>query len=216
MTTDIKHTPETWFNGGQADMLQEIAKLKNQPDRRAALETFNELNNSFMKAMNPTAAPTPGERPKTHPAIDAAIDAAIGRENGWMGEIRGMSDGQLQDRYLDRALKFDLSRNRVPATTTLAEYKQRSPDLVEIAGKFTRPELERKEVLSRLVQDRGFTVSRAKVDYERKQNPDLVKLAEANLGGVRRGGAKYHDALYAEVSSVKKTLTNAKTLGVKI
>ena len=216
-------TAQRWFDGGgQEAELQRIGTIKNAEQRKASLQQFNEQNNSFMaeRVGREQSQPLP-ERPekaKTHPAIENAINEAMHKEPGWTRDIASMSDEQLRDRYLDRAMKQDIARNRLDSrVVTLSEYKDSRPDLVEFAGKYTRPELERKEILSRMIQDRRFNVSKAKIEWERKQNPDLVAIAERNLTdrNFRLTGPKYNDALYAEVSQVKRTLGNAKAVGFK-
>jgi len=126
-----------------------------------------------------------------------------------------MRDDELRHRYLTRMLEKDINRKRVDKWTTLREYTGSRPDLVELAEKFTRTELERKEVLSRMIDRQGFNVSKAKVEYERKQDPNLVATAELNISHRRLNRAQYNDVLFAEVSQVKKTLGNAKTAGFK-
>lgn len=216
---DQEMTAEKWFNGGQSDALEQLTKIKNPDQRKEALLKFNDLNNSFSKErLAPAAtaaAPGQTEKAKNHPAIDAAIGEAMTKERGWMADIKGMTDQQLQDRYMDRALKQDIIRNRVDSRMTLGEYKDSRPDLVEIAGKFPREQLERKEVLSRMVLDRRFSVSRCKIDHERKLNPDLVAIAEKNIAGRNLRGHRYNDALFQELGSVKKTMASAETLGFK-
>jgi hypothetical protein len=216
-------TAQRWFDeGGQETELQRIGTIKNAEQRKIALQQFNEQNNNFMAERSGQRQPPPlPERPekaKTHPAIEAAINETKNREPGWMRDITGMSDDQLRERYLERAMKQDGARNRLnPGVLTLSEYKENRPDLVEFAGKYTREELERKDILSRMIQDRRFNVSKAKIDWERKQNPELVKIAERNLTdrNFRQTGPKYNDALYSEVSQVKRTLGNAKAVGFK-
>ncbi len=87
--------------------------------------------------------------------------------------------------------------------------------MVEFAEKFNRNELERKEVLSRMIHERGFNVSRAKVDHERKLDPKLVALAERNIAHRHLRGPVYNDTLYEQVSYLKKTVANAKAVGFK-
>jgi len=88
--------------------------------------------------------------------------------------------------------------------------------LVEFAGKFNRGELERKEALSRMIQDRRFNISKCKVAHERKLNPELVAVAEKNIARRHIPAAKYNDKLFAEVSQVKKTMAHAKAAGFKL
>jgi hypothetical protein len=216
-------TAQRWFDqGGQEAELQRIGTIKNAEQRKTALQHFNEQNNTFMAERAGQSQPPPlPERPekaKTHPAIEAAINESMNKEPGWVRDIASMTDEQLRDRYFDRAMKQDSNRNRLdPRVVTLSEYKASRPDLVEFAGKYTRAELERKEILSRMIQDRRFNVSKAKIDWERKQNPELVAIAERNLTdrNFRQTGPKYNDALYSEVSQVKRTLGNAKAVGFK-
>jgi hypothetical protein len=228
MTTQTETHPETmtarrWFDeGGQEAELQRIGTIKNADQRKLALQQFNERNNEFLaERAGRDLPPSPGEKPekaKTHPAIESAINESIAKEPGWTRDIAGMSDEQLRDRYLDRAMKQDVARNRLdPRVVTLSEYKASRPDLVEFAQKYTRAELERKEILSRMIQDRRFNVSRAKIDWERKQNPELVAIAERNLSdrNFRQTGPRYNDTLYSEVTQVKRTLGNAKAVGFK-
>ena len=216
-TQEQEMTAEAWFNGGQEAALNRLNGIKGTEERRAALHQFNELNSAFMeeRSSREQAPPGPGEKARTHPAIEEAINEAMSREKGWVKDIAGLSDQQLVDRYLDRAMKRDVARNRADVHITLGEYKAQRPDLVEIAGKFTRAELERKEFLSRMILDRRFNVSKAKVEYERKLNPQLVAVAEKNLGNTNQRGPRYNDALFAEVSKVKKTFDHAKSVGVR-
>ena len=212
-------TAKRWFDdGGQIAELQRIGTLKNADQRKAALQDFNERNNAFLaEKLGPSVSERP-EKAKTHPAIESAINDAMNKEPGWVRDIASMTDEQLRDRYFDRAMKQDAARNRLDSrVVTLSEYKASRPDLVEFAEKYTRSELERKEILSRMIQDRRFNVSKAKIDYERKQNPELVAVAERNLTdrNFRLTGPKYNDALYSEVSQVKRTLGNAKAVGLK-
>ena len=206
-------TADEWFAGGQIASLQRLGAIKDPEKRKEALQQFNDMNTAFLEERAAHVG-TP-EKAKVHPAIDAAIDEAINREKGWVKDIGGMSDEQLRDRYVDRALKQDIVRNRVDPHSTLSEYKVSRPDLVEFSEKFTRGELERKEFLSRMIHDRGFNVSKTKVAHERKLNPELVAIAEKNIGHRRLPGPKYNDALFAEVSQVKKTMTHAKAVGFK-
>jgi len=210
-------TADEWFNGGQEADLQRISGIKDPEKKKVALQQFNELNNAFFeeKAARERAG-LPPEKAKIHPAIDAAIDEHIDREKGWVKDIAGMSDDQLRDRYVDRALKQDIVRNRIDPDTTLGAYKAARPDLVEFAGKFNRGELERKEVLSRMIQDRRFNISKCKVAHERKLNPELVAVAEKNIARRHIPAAKYNDKLFAEVSQVKKTMAHAKAAGFKL
>ncbi len=66
-----------------------------------------------------------------------------------------------------------------------------------------------------MIERQGFNVSKAKVEHERRLNPNLVATAELNLSDRRLGRGQYNDVLFAEVSKVKKTLGNAKTAGFK-
>lgn len=211
-----------WFDeGGQQAELQRIGRIKSVDQQKEALQQFNEQNNTFLAERGGTSQPLPQrpEKAKTHPAIEAAIDEAMKRETGWMREMSGMSDDQLRERRLDRMMNQDANRGRLdPGIVTLAEYKASRPDVVDVVGKFTRAELERKEMLSRMVSERRFNVTKAKVDWERSLDPKLVQVAERNLAdrNVHANSAKYNDTLYAEVSGVKRTLGNAKTVGFKI
>lgn len=209
-------TAQLWFEGGgQEAELQKVGAIKDAEKRKAALQQFNERNTAFMEEK--AAREQAPEKAKTHPAIEEAIADTMKRERHWVRDIAGMSDEQLRDRYLDRAMKQDIARNRLdPQIVTLSEYKAARPDLVEFAEKFTRSELEKKEILSRMIQDRRFNVARAKVEYERKLNPEIVTVAERNLSSRNVPGVKYNDVLFAEVSQVKKTLTNAKATGFKL
>lgn len=229
MSTNIE-TPETvmtaqrWFDeGGQQAELQRIGKIKNVDQQKEALQAFNELNNTYMAERAGLSQPPPmpmrTEKAKTHPAIEVAIDDAMKKETGWMRELGGMTDEQLRERRLDRLMDQDRMRGRLdPGVVTLSEYKDARPDIVEIVGKFTRPELERKEILSRMVQERRFNVTRAKIDHERKLDPQLVQVAERNLAerGLSPNAAKYNDTLYSEITQTKRTLGNAKAVGFKI
>lgn len=222
--TPEEMTAQRWFDeGGQMAELQRIGKIKNAEQYAEALKQFNERNNAFLAERAGPAQPPPlpqqGERPKTHPAIEEAIDEAMRKETGWMREMSGMTDDQLRERRLDRLMQQDEARGRLePNIVTLAEYKESRPNVIEIVNKFTRPELERKEILTRMVQERRFNITRAKIEYERKQNPQLVKVAELNVGerGLHLNSPKYNDALYAEVGGVKRTIGNAKTVGFKM
>ena len=181
--TEEAMTAQRWFDGGaQVAELQRIGTIKDAEKRKAALQEFNETNNGFMSErlgrQQAPAFPTKPEKAKTHPAIEAAIDETMKRETGWMREIAGMNDDQLRERRLDRLMNQDLSRGRLdPGIVTLSEYKASRPDVVEIVGKFTRTELERKEVLTRMVQERRFNVTKAKIDWERTLDPKLVEVA---------------------------------------
>jgi len=209
-------TPELWFGGGQMEELQRISTIKDAAKKQAALQQFNERNSEFLGGKMSGAQPPPlPEKAKTHPAVDAAINDAMKREPDWMRDIAGMNDNELRHRYLTRLLEKDIDRKRVDRWTPLREYTSTRPDLVELAEKFTRTELERKEVLSRMIERQGFQVSKAKVDYERRLDPNLVATAELNIAHRRLGKAQYNDVLFAEVSQVKKTLGNAKTAGFK-
>jgi len=113
----------------------------------------------------------------------------------------------------------DRNRGRLdPSIVTLSEYKVARPDVVDVVGKFTRAELERKEILTRMVQERRFNITTAKVEHERKLDPQLVKVAELNVAerGLHINSPKYNDTLYSEVSQVKRTLGNAKSAGFKL
>ena len=215
-------TAQRWFDeGGQQAELQRIGRIKSVDQQKEALQQFNEQNNTFLAERGGTSQPLPQrpEKAKTHPAIEAAIDETMKRESGWMREMAGMSDDQLRERRLDRLMNQDLNRGRLdPGIVTLSEYKASRPDVVEIVGKFTRTELERKETLSRMVSERRFNVTKAKIDWERSLDPKLVQVAERNLAdrNVHVNGPKYNDTLYAEVSGVKRTLGNAKSVGFKI
>jgi len=216
-------TAQRWFEeGGQEAELQRIGTIKKAEERKMALQQFNERNNAFLSERagpgQPPPLPEKAEKAKTHPAIDEAVDNTMRTEQGWMRDLAGMSDEQLRERRLNRLMEQDSNRGRLnPGIVTLSEYKVSRPDLVEIVGKFTRTELERKEILTRMIQERRFNVTKAKIDYERKQNPELVGIAERNLTdrNLHLNGPKYNDALYSEVSQVKRTLGNAKAVGFK-
>jgi len=209
-------TPELWFGGGQMEELHRISTIKDAAKKQTALQQFNERNSDFLNGkMSGAQPPALPEKAKTHPAIDEAINDTMRRESDWMRDIGSMRDDELRHRYLTRMLEKDINRKRVDKWTTLREYTGSRPDLVELAEKFTRTELERKEVLSRMIDRQGFNVSKAKVEYERKQDPNLVATAELNISHRRLNRAQYNDVLFAEVSQVKKTLGNAKTAGFK-
>jgi len=211
-------TPELWFGGGQLEELQRISAIKDSAKKQAALQQFNEKNREFLNGNGQVSGALPPplpEKAKSHPAIDEAINDAMRRESDWMRDIGTMNEDELRHRYLARMLEKDIDRKRVDKWTTLREYTSSRPDLVELATKFTRAELERKEVLSRMIERQGFNVSKAKVEYERKLDPNLVATAELNIAHRRLGRAQYNDVLFAEVSQVKKTLGNAKTAGFK-
>jgi hypothetical protein len=192
------------------------SSIKDGAKKLEALEQFNTTNSDFLSSRFSGAQPPPlPEKAKTHPAIDETINDAMKRESGWMRDIGSMKDDELRQRYLTRMLDKDIERKRVDKWTSLHEYTSARPDLVELAEKFTRTELERKEVLARMTERQGFNVSKAKVEYERKLDPGLVATAERNLAHRRLPGAKYNDVLFAEVSQVKKTLGNAKSVGFK-
>jgi hypothetical protein len=164
-TTDTPEdamTAQRWFDqGGQQAELQRIGKIKNSDQQMEALAQFNERNNGFMaertaQAQSPPLPQRP-ERAKTHPAIEAAIDDTMKKETGWMREMAGLSDEQLRERRLNRHMDQDRNRGRLdPSIVTLSEYKVARPDVVDVVGKFTRAELERKEILTRMVQERRF------------------------------------------------------------
>jgi hypothetical protein len=210
-------TANVWFEGGgQLEELKRISSIKDGAKKLEALEQFNTTNSDFLSSRFSGAQPPPlPEKAKTHPAIDETINDAMKRESGWMRDIGSMKDDELRQRYLTRMLDKDIERKRVDKWTSLHEYTSARPDLVELAEKFTRTELERKEVLARMTERQGFNVSKAKVEYERKLDPGLVATAERNLAHRRLPGAKYNDVLFAEVSQVKKTLGNAKSVGFK-
>jgi hypothetical protein len=217
-------TAARWFDeGGQAAELQRIGKIRNSDQQTIALGEFNERNSGFMAeraAQSQTpAVPLRAEKPKSHPAIDAAIDEAMAKETGWMRELRGLSDDHVRERRLNRHMDQDRSRGRLdPSIVTLNEYRETRPDLVDVIGKYSRTELERKEILTRMVQERRFNITSCKIEWERKQDPQLVKVAELNVAerGVHINSPKYNDTLYSEVSQVKRTLGNAKGVGFKI
>ena len=215
-------TAQRWFDeGGQQAELQRIGRIKSVDQQKEALQQFNEQNNTFLAERGGTSQPLPQrpEKAKTHPAIEAAIDETMKRESGWMREMAGMSDDQLRERRLDRLMNQDLNRGRLdPGIVTLSEYKVARPDVVDVVGKFTRAELERKEILTRMVQERRFNITTAKVEHERKLDPQLVKVAELNVAerGLHINSPKYNDTLYSEVSQVKRTLGNAKSAGFKL
>jgi hypothetical protein len=220
-TPDDAMNAQRWFDeGGQQTELQRIGKLKNSDQQREALEQFNKQNNTFTaaRAGQPPPLRPAAEKAKTHPAIEAAIDEVMKKETNWTRDMAGMSDDQLRERRLDRLMEQDRIRGRLePNIVTLSEYKESRPHVVEIVGKFTRPELERKELLTRMVQERRFNVTRAKVEWERKLDPQLVKVAELNVAerGLHINSPKYNDTLFAEVGQVKRTLGNVKTVGFK-
>jgi hypothetical protein len=215
-------TSQRWFDeGGQQAELQRIGRIKSVDQQKEALQQFNEQNNAFLAERGGTSQPLPqrAEKAKTHPGIEAAIDDTMKRETGWMREMNSMSDEQLRERRLDRMMGQDQNRGRLaPGVVTLSEYKASRPDVVEYVGKLTRTELERKEILSRMVGERRFNITKAKIDYERHLDPKLVQTAERNLAdrNMPMNSPKYNDTLYAEVSGVKRTLGNAKTVGFKI
>jgi hypothetical protein len=208
-------TAERWFAEGQQIELERIHNIRNSEMRHAALQEFSKTNRAFLEERIAQQQNGPAEKARSHPAIDAAINETINREKGWVKDIAGMTDEQLRDRYLERAMRQDIDRSRVDRRIVFGDYKRERPEIVEIAGKYTRSELERKEVLSRMIQDRHFNVSKAKVEYERERNPALVATAEKNIAHRRLRGPAYNDVLYAEVSQVKRTLTNAKAAGFK-
>jgi hypothetical protein len=214
--------PKRWFEeGGQQAELQRIGKIKNSEQQTEALVQFNDRNNAFMAERTAQAPPLPqpAEKKKTHPAIEDAIDDTMKKEVGWMREMAGLTDDQLRERRIQRHMVQDNNRGRLdPSIVTLSDYKVARPDLVDVVGKFTRTELERKETLTRMVQERRFNITTAKIEYERKLDPQLVKVAELNVAerGVHINSAKYNDNLYSEVSQVKRTLGNAKSVGFKI
>jgi len=215
-------TAQRWFDqGGQQAELQRIGKIKNSEQQTEALAQFNERNNGFMaeRTAQPPPLPQRPERAKTHPAIEAAIDDTMKKETGWMREMAGLTDEQLRERRLNRHMDQDRNRGRLdPSIVTLSEYKVARPDVVDVVGKFTRAELERKEILTRMVQERRFNITTAKVEHERKLDPQLVKVAELNVAerGLHINSPKYNDTLYSEVSQVKRTLGNAKSAGFKL
>ena len=215
-------TAQRWFDqGGQQAELQRIGKIKNSEQQLEALAQFNERNNGFMaeRTAQPPPLPQRPERAKTHPAIEAAIDDTMKKETGWMREMAGLTDEQLRERRLNRHMDQDRNRGRLdPSIVTLSEYKVARPDVVDVVGKFTRAELERKEILTRMVQERRFNITTAKVEHERKLDPQLVKVAELNVAerGLHINSPKYNDTLYSEVSQVKRTLGNAKSAGFKL
>lgn len=217
-------TAERWFDqGGQQTELQRIGKIKNSEQQIQALGQFNERNNTFLAERTAQAQPPPlpqqPEKRTTHPAIEAAIDETMKKEVGWMREMGNLSDDQLRERRLNRHMDQDRVRGRLdPSIVTLAEYKAARPDLVDVVGKFTRREMERKEILTRMVHERRFNITTAKIDYERKLDPQLVKVAELNVAerGTHINAPKYNDALYSEVGQVGRTMRNAKSLGYKL
>ena len=215
-------TAQRWFDqGGQQAELQRIGKIKNSEQQTEALAQFNERNNGFMaeRTAQPPPLPQRPERAKTHPAIEAAIDDTMKKETGWMREMAGLTDEQLRERRLNRHMDQDRNRGRLdPSIVTLSEYKVARPDVVDVVGKFTRAELERKEILTRMVQERRFNITTAKVEHERRLDPQLVKVAELNVAerGLHINSPKYNDTLFSEVSQVKRTLGNAKSAGFKL
>jgi hypothetical protein len=223
-TSEEIMTARRWFDeGGQQAELQRIGKIKNTDQQKEALQQFNERNNSFLVERAGPAQPPPlpqkPEKAKTHPAIEEAINDAMKRETGWMREMANMTDDQLRERRLGRLMEQDLNRGRLDSRiVTLSEYKTFRPDVVDIVGKFNRDELERKEVLNRMVQERRFNITGAKISWERKLDPQLVEIAERNVAdrNFHPNSPKYNDTLYMEVSGVKKTLANAKAAGFKL
>jgi hypothetical protein len=223
-TPDEKMTAQRWFDqGGQQAELQRIGKIKNSEQQLEALAQFNNTNNGFMTERTaqaqPPAVPQQAEKRKTHPAIEEAIDDTMKKEVGWTREMAGLTDDQLRERRLNRHMDQDRIRGRLdPGVVTLSEYKVGRPDVVDVVGKFTRTELERKETLTRMVQERRFNITTAKIEYERKLDPQLVKVAELNVAerGTHINSAKYNDALYSEVNQVGRTMRNAKNVGYKL
>ncbi len=217
-------TAQRWFEeGGQQAELQRIGKIKNSEQQTEALVQFNDRNNAFMaeRTAQSQAPPLPQqtEKKKTHPAIEEAIDDTMKKEVGWMREMAGLTDDQLRERRIQRHMVQDNNRGRLdPSIVTLSDYKVARPDLVDVVGKFSRTELERKETLTRMVQERRFNVTACKIEWERKQDPQLVMVAELNVAerGVHINSGKYNDSLYAEVSQVGRTVRNAKSVGYKI
>jgi hypothetical protein len=210
-------TADLWFDGGgQLEELQRISTIKDAAKKQEALQQFNEKNGEYLNTRMAGVHPPPlPDKAKTHPAIDEAINDAMRRNPDWERDLANMNDNELRHRYLTRLLERDVDRKRVDRWMSLREYTGSRPDLVELAEKFTRTELERKEVLARMIDRQGFNVSKAKVEYERKLDPNLVATAELNISHRRLGRAQYNDVLFAEVSQVKKTLGNAKTAGFK-
>jgi len=223
-TPEEMMTAQRWFDGGgQQAELQRIGKIKNSEQQMKELAQFNERNNAFMAERTAMGQPPPlpqqPEKRKTHPAIEAAIDETMKKETGWMNDMAKLSDDQLRDRRLNRHMDQDRNRGRLdPSIVTLGEYKVARPDVVDVVGKFTRTELERKETLTRMVQERRFNITTAKIEGERKQDPQLVKIAELNVAerGTHINSPKYNDALYAEMSQVGRTVRNAKTVGYRL
>jgi hypothetical protein len=206
-------TAELWFDGGgQLEELQRISSIKDTAKKQAALQQFNTSNEQFLKLRS---AEGPDEKAKTHPAIEDAINKTIQRETDWMQDIRRKSDEDLRFRYLERQLSKAVRQGRVPEWTPVSEFLESKPDLVDVANKYNRTELERKEVLARMIERQGFSVAKAKIEYETRLNPTLVATAKLNIASRKIGAGKYNDVLFAEVSKVKKILTNAQTAGFK-
>jgi hypothetical protein len=223
-TPEEMMTAQRWFDeGAQQAELQRIGKIKNSEQQMQALAQFNERNSSFMAERTAQGQPPPvpqqAEKKKTHPAIEEAIDDTMKKEVGWMREMAGLTDDQLRERRIQRHMVQDNNRGKLdPSIVTLSDYRVARPDLVDVVGKFTRTELERKETLTRMVQERRFNITACKIEWERKQDPQLVKIAELNVAerGTHVNSAKYNDALYAEVSQVGRTVRNAKSVGYKL
>ncbi len=217
-------TAQRWFEeGGQQAELQRIGKIKNSEQQLQALAQFNERNTAFMAERTSPTQPPPlpqqREKAQTHPAIEEAINEAMRTETGWMRDLNSMSDEQLRERRLNRLMDQDRNRGRLESgIETLSEYKASRPNLVETVAKDDRTKLERKEILSRMVRERRFNITNAKVAYEEKLNPQLVQTARLNLtqDGLSPNSAKFNDELYREVGAVKRTLTSAKSAGFKI
>jgi len=210
-------TAELWFDGGgQLEELQRVSSIKEAAKKQAALQQFNATNDQFLKSRGAetTQASTP-EKAKTHPAIEESINKAMSRETEWMHDIRRKSEEDLRFRYLERQLNKAVKQGRVPEWTPISEFLESKPDLVDVANKYNRTELERKEVLARMIERQGFNVAKAKLEYENQLNPTLVATAKLNIANRRIVPGKYNDVLFAEVSKVKKILTNAKTAGFK-
>lgn len=203
-------TAEEWFASGQDAEIRRIGRITDPEKRTEAVRQFNERNSAFLDDRNAR-----GREYQPHPAIDIAIDEAIQREKGWMTEIRGLSDDQLRDRYLEHHMRRDIAANWVDRGITLAEYKADKTKLVGIGAKLNRTELERKEVLSRMIVDRRFHLAGAKVEYERKKDPKLVELAERNIADRGLRGSAFNDALFNQVRSLQRTVQNAKAIGFK-
>ncbi len=139
-------TAELWFDGGgQMEELQRLSAIKDPAKKKAALEQFNTTNEQFLKLRS---ADAPGEKAKTHPAVEEAINKAMSRETEWMQDLGKKSDEDLRFRYLERQLDKAVKQGRVHPDTHISEFLESKPDFVDVANKYNRRELERKEVLA--------------------------------------------------------------------